>query len=91
MYSDIPRWKPACVQTDHALCAGFDNILTRTRQEPDLMDRAAVRCFFESERPDYVFDSDKRVGDVGRKLCQAYTCEYGEKFYLRDADESLWA
>jgi hypothetical protein len=55
------------------------------------MDRAAVRCFFESERPDYVFDSDKRVGDVGRKLCQAYTCEYGEKFYLRDADESLWA
>lgn len=26
------------------------------------MDRAAVRCFFESERPDYVFDSDKRVG-----------------------------
>ena len=50
------------MQTDHALCAGFDNILTRTRQEPDLMDRAAVRGFFESERPDYLFDGDARVG-----------------------------
>ncbi len=44
--------------------AGFENILTRTRQELDLMDRAAVRVFFESERPDYVVDAAARVGGI---------------------------
>lgn len=43
---------------------GFENILTRTRQELDLMDRAAVRGFFESERPDYVVDAAARVGGI---------------------------
>ena len=44
--------------------AGFENILTRTRQELDLMDRAAVRVFFETERPDYVVDAAARVGGI---------------------------
>jgi GDP-L-fucose synthase len=44
--------------------AGFQNILTRTRQELDLMDRAAVRGFFELERPDYVVDAAARVGGI---------------------------
>lgn len=43
---------------------GFENILTRTRQELDLMDRAAVRVFFEAERPDYVVDAAARVGGI---------------------------
>ena len=44
--------------------AGFENILTRSRQELDLMDRAAVRGFFEAERPDYVVDAAARVGGI---------------------------
>jgi len=44
--------------------AGFENILTRTRLELDLMDRAAVRGFFEAERPDYVVDAAARVGGI---------------------------
>jgi len=44
--------------------AGFQNILTCTRQEVDLMDRAAVRGFFEVERPDYVVDAAARVGGI---------------------------
>lgn len=44
--------------------AGVENILTRTRQELDLMDRAAVRGFFEAERPDYVVDAAARVGGI---------------------------
>jgi GDP-L-fucose synthase len=44
--------------------AGFQSILTRTRQELDLMDRAAVRGFFELERPDYVVDAAARVGGI---------------------------
>jgi GDP-L-fucose synthase len=43
---------------------GFENILTRTRQELDLMDRAAVRGFFEAERPNYVVDAAARVGGI---------------------------
>ena len=43
---------------------GFENILTRTRQELDLMDRAAVRGFFEAQRPDYVVDAAARVGGI---------------------------
>jgi GDP-L-fucose synthase len=44
--------------------AGFENILTRTRRELDLMDRPAVRGFFEAERPDYVVDAAARVGGI---------------------------
>lgn len=44
--------------------AGFEKILTRTRQELDLMDRAAVRFFFETERPEYVVDAAARVGGI---------------------------
>ena len=44
--------------------AGFENILTRSRHELDLMDRAAVRGFFEAERPDYVVDAAARVGGI---------------------------
>jgi GDP-L-fucose synthase len=43
---------------------GFENILTRTRQEIDLMDRASVRSFFEAERPEYVVDAAARVGGI---------------------------
>jgi GDP-L-fucose synthase len=44
--------------------AGVESILTRTRQELDLMDRGAVRGFFEAERPDYVVDAAARVGGI---------------------------
>jgi GDP-L-fucose synthase len=44
--------------------AGFEKILTRSRQELDLMDRASVRGFFEAERPDYVVDAAARVGGI---------------------------
>ena len=31
---------------------GFDNVVTRTHAELDLMNPAAVKAFYESERPD---------------------------------------
>jgi GDP-L-fucose synthase len=43
---------------------GFAKILTRTRAELDLRDRAAVRTFFESERPAYVVDAAAKVGGI---------------------------
>ncbi len=43
---------------------GFTRILTRTRAEMDLSDRAAVRAFFEKERPVIVVDAAAKVGGI---------------------------
>jgi GDP-L-fucose synthase len=43
---------------------GYGRLLTRTRQELDLTDRAAVSRFFTAERPDYVFLAAAEVGGI---------------------------
>ncbi len=43
---------------------GFTNLLQRTSAELDLKDQAAVRGFFEKERPDYVFLAAAKVGGI---------------------------
>jgi GDP-L-fucose synthase len=43
---------------------GYTNLLTATSRELDLRDQAAVRAFFEKERPDYVFLAAARVGGI---------------------------
>jgi GDP-L-fucose synthase len=43
---------------------GYANIITRTRADLDLGDRAAVRAFFESVRPAYVIDAAAKVGGI---------------------------
>jgi GDP-L-fucose synthase len=43
---------------------GFTNLLFRTRQELDLLDRAAVREFFKTQRPEFVIDAAARVGGI---------------------------
>ena len=42
----------------------FDNLLLRTRHELELRDQAAVRAFFERERPEYVFLAAAKVGGI---------------------------
>ena len=44
--------------------AGYTNIVTRTREELNLMDTKAVDAFFASEKPEYVFDSAAKVGGI---------------------------
>ena len=44
---------------------GYTNLLLRTRAELDLLDLAAVRRFFEAEKPEYVFIAAARVGGIG--------------------------
>lgn len=47
------------------LCAGkHGNILTRTRQELDLLNQRAVFDFLEVERPDYIFLAAAKVGGI---------------------------
>jgi GDP-L-fucose synthase len=43
---------------------GFTKVLGRTRAELDLLDRAAVRAFFEKERPSIVVDAAAKVGGI---------------------------
>lgn len=43
---------------------GCERLLTRTRQELDLLDGAAVRRFLEAERPTHVFVAAAKVGGI---------------------------
>lgn len=43
---------------------GNHEILTRTRNDLDLLDQAAVRKFFDTERPDVVFVAAAKVGGI---------------------------
>lgn len=43
---------------------GYKNIITRTRQECDLLDVNSVDAFFKKEKPEYVFLAAARVGGI---------------------------
>jgi GDP-L-fucose synthase len=43
---------------------GYENVVTRTRRELDLLDQRAVFDFLASTRPDYVFVAAARVGGI---------------------------
>ena len=44
---------------------GYENILTRTHAELDLMRQVDVEKFFAEEKPDYVFLAAAKVGGIG--------------------------
>lgn len=44
--------------------AGYENRITRTHSELDLLDQAAVNTFFEAERPDVAVIAAARVGGI---------------------------
>jgi GDP-L-fucose synthase len=43
---------------------GFTRVIGRTRAELNLLDRSAVRAFFEKERPSVVIDAAAKVGGI---------------------------
>jgi GDP-L-fucose synthase len=43
---------------------GYTNLITHTHAELDLTDQAAVRAFFEREKPEYVFLAAAKVGGI---------------------------
>src|SRR2546427_2406137 len=43
---------------------GYRNIVTRTHAELELTDTRAVKAFFESEKPEYVFLAAAKVGGI---------------------------
>ena len=43
---------------------GFENLITRTHAELELMDAVAVKDFFEQAKPEYVFLAAAKVGGI---------------------------
>src|ERR1700753_1366456 len=43
---------------------GYRNLITRTRQEVDLLDKSAVDAFFQAEKPEFVFLAAAKVGGI---------------------------
>jgi len=43
---------------------GYTNVVTRSRQELDLLDQRAVLAFLQEEKPDYVFIAAAKVGGI---------------------------
>jgi GDP-L-fucose synthase len=44
--------------------AGYTDVITRTRQELDLMNQAAVHDFLQTQRPDYIYIAAAKVGGI---------------------------
>jgi len=53
---------------------GHNNIVTKTRNEVDLVNQVQVEEFFKSETIDYVFDAAARVGGIHANDC--YSAEF---------------
>ena len=43
---------------------GYNNIITATRDQLDLLDQKAVYAFLENERPEYIFIAAAKVGGI---------------------------
>ncbi len=44
--------------------AGYTNLLLRTSKELDLRDSSATKAFFETEKPEYIFQAAAKVGGI---------------------------
>ncbi len=58
----------ACLEK--AVAMGNYEVLVRTRAELDLTDQAAVRAFFQNEKPDLVLDAAAKVGGIKANASQ---------------------
>ena len=43
---------------------GYTNVIGKTHNELDLLDQEAVKAFFETEKPEYVFLAAAKVGGI---------------------------
>lgn len=53
---------------------GYTNLVLRSHRELELTEQDAVRAFFETEKPDYVFMAAAKVGGIGAN--SAYPAEF---------------
>ena len=53
---------------------GYNNIITKSRKDLDLINQQAVDIFFEKEKPEYVFLAAAKVGGIGAN--SAYPADF---------------
>ena len=53
---------------------GYNNIITKSKQDLDLINQQAVDIFFEKESPEYVFLAAAKVGGIGAN--SAYSADF---------------
>jgi GDP-L-fucose synthase len=70
--------------------AGFTAIITRTRAEVDLRDRAAVARFFAAEQPEYVFIAAAKVGGIHANASQPATFIYDNLAIQTNLIDAAW-
>lgn len=75
---------------------GFDNLMTRTHKELDLINQQAVNDFFRQEKPDYVILAAGKVGGIHAN--NTYPADfiyqnimYGESLWQRVIRRLKWA
>jgi GDP-L-fucose synthase len=44
--------------------SGYSNLITKTKEELNLLDQPSVSCFFAEEKPEYVFVAAAKVGGI---------------------------
>jgi GDP-L-fucose synthase len=63
---------------------GYQNVVTRTHTELDLLDQRAVRAFFQTEKPDHLFLAAAKVGGIVANNTYPADPEQRNSFRLRD-------
>ncbi len=69
---------------------GYERLIVRTRQELDLCNQAAVRDFFESLRPQYVFLCAARVGGIHANATMPAQFIYENTLIQNNIIHSAW-
>jgi GDP-L-fucose synthase len=70
--------------------AGHTGIITRTRAEVDLRDRAAATRFFAAEQPEYVFIAAAKVGGIHANASQPATFIYDNLAIQTNLIDAAW-
>src|SRR5258708_4016109 len=70
--------------------AGYSNLVSRTHADLELADQAAVRQFFESERPDHVFLAAAKVGGILANNTYPADFIYGNLAVQNNVVENAW-
>lgn len=70
--------------------AGHTHILQRSSKELDLREQAAVRAFFEAERPEYVVAAAARVGGIHANATYPATFIYDNMLIEANIIDAAW-
>lgn len=69
---------------------GYENLVTRTHEELDLIRQEAVEAFFAQEKPEYVFLAAARVGGIGANAAAPATFLYENMMLEMNVITAAW-